>query len=530
MQRLHTICLRVVILLATLLLAGCPRPPDINAVDPANGYSRQLLGVDGDTLFASVVWDAGLPTETVIYSGLFGTNVFQIPNGAANGVHPIALRNNHGTSTTTVDVTVLAPSGPFPAPRIEDIGILSMTGGATPDIALTVAAANLDTDATVTVGGSVPGTCFRWGGLPVDYLQIHTPATFGYPVYHYAQLLCIVDSVTLGSNLNVMVTNNDGQTDSSSYALPPTQAQLDGDNDGLLDSWETSGYPAPSGATIDMSALGADKWRKTIFIEVDWIAAAAPQAGIWTTIETVFDDAPVLNPNGSSGVDAVIDRGQGGAFTGGGTVLADHTTMDFGPNPAAGYTDFFTYKNGSFANDRLNIFHYAVFGRARPNGSSGRGEVWGNDFMVTFVNFGVWAQAVAQVGTFVHEFGHNIGLTHGDLNNTPAQWNETRKPNFPTTMSYRYQFPGVSVDCDFASEGNHSYSQGMMARISENNVNENNGICDNTALDMNADGNISVGQMDTSVDGDNTDIHDDFDQWGNLLLDFDAAGSRWNSN
>ena len=530
MQRLHKAFQGATLLLASLLLAGCSRPPDIDAVEPASGYPRQLLGVDGDTLFASVVWDAGLPTETQIYSGLFGTNVFQIPNGAVVGTHPVALRNNNGTSPTTVDVTVLASSGAFPAPRIADIGILSMTSGANPDIALTVAAANLDTNATVSIGGTPPGTCVRWGGLPVDYLQIHTPATFSYPVYHYAQILCVVESVTLGSNLNVMVTNSDGQADTSNYTLPASSAQLDGDNDSLLDSWETGGYPAPSGATIDIAAMGADKWRKTILVEADWIAAAAPQAGIWATIETMFDDAPVLNPDGSSGIDILIDRGQGGAFNGGGTVLADHTTMDFGPNPAPNYTDFFTYKNGSFANDRLNIFHYGVFGRARPNGSSGRGEVWGNDFMVTFVNFAVWAQAVAQAGTFAHELGHNLGLTHGNLNNTPAQWNEVRKPNFPTTMSYRYQFPGVSVDCDFASEGIHTYSQGMMARINEANVNENNGICDNASLDMNADGNISIGQMDTSADGDNTDIHDDFDQWGNLLLDFDAAGSRWNNN
>jgi hypothetical protein len=47
---------------------------------------------------------------------------------------------------------------------------------------------------------------------------------------------------------------------------------------------------------------------------------------------------------------------------------------------------------------------------------------------------------------------------------------------------------------------------------------------------MNGDGAITTGQMDTSLDGDSTDVHDDFDQWGNLELDFDASGSRWNSN
>jgi hypothetical protein len=510
-------------------LSACTSPPDLDAVEPATGYPRQLLGVDGDTLFAEVVWDAGLPSETSIYNGLFGTNYFQIPVTSSSGSHPVALRNSNGTSGT-VNVTVLAPSGAFPAPRIEDVGLLAVSSGSPPDVLLTVAAANLDTDAALAMAGFDNPTCVRWGGLPLDYLQEHVPATFGYPVYHYVQLLCVVEGVSFGTTLNITVTNTDGQTAGRSYALPANLAQLDSDGDGLLDSWEVGGYTAPSGGTVDLPSMGADKLRKTIPVEVDWVAVATPNAAIWATIEAAFRDAPVLNPIGSRGIDVLIDRGQGGEFIDGGDVLAAHTTMDFGANPTPGYVDFFNYKSNNFDNDRLNVFHYAVFGRVRPNGSSGRGEIWGNDFMVTFATFGNWAQPVAQVGTFIHEFGHNLALTHGDLLNTPAQWNETFKPNFPTTMSYRYQFPGVSIDCDFISEGGHTFSQGMMARIVETNVNENIGICDNTPLDMNGDGAITIGQMDVSQDGDNTDTHDDFDQWSNVFLDFDAPGSGWGSN
>ncbi len=514
-------------LLLAFAMQNCT--PTLNAVVPDTGYPRQLLALDGNVLFASLVWDIGLPTQQTITTGFLGTRFFQIPDGAAPGVHPVALTNSNGTSAT-VDVTVLAPSGNFPAPRMADIDIFNVGTGSPFDIALTVSAANLDTDATVTVAGYTVSVCYNWGGLPIDYLQQHIPATFAYPVYHYSQNICVVEGVNYGDSLAVTVTNHDGQSDSQTYEMPSSAANLDKDGDGLLDTWEMNGYPAPSGANINLPAMGADELRKTLLVEVDWVAAATPNATIWATIEAVFDDAPVLNPDGSAGIDLIIDRGQGGQLTGGGTVLADHTTMDFGANNSPGYVDFFTYKNNNFNNDRLLIFHYAIFGRARPNGSSGRGEVFGNDFMVTFANFANWPQDIAQVGTFVHEFGHNLGLSHGDLLTTPAQWNTTRKPNFPTTMSYRYQFPGVSVDCDFISEGIHTYSQGMMARITENNVNENIGICDNTPLDMNNDGNITVGAMDTSVDGDSTDTHDDFDQWHNMRLDFDAAGSSWNSN
>ena len=58
--------------------------------------------------------------------------------------------------------------------------------------------------------------------------------------------------------------------------------------------------------------MGTNKWRKDILVEVDWMAAAAPQPSLWQKVEQVFRDAPVLNPDGSRGVNIIIDHGQGG--------------------------------------------------------------------------------------------------------------------------------------------------------------------------------------------------------------------------
>jgi hypothetical protein len=518
------------VLIGMLLLVVACGPPKINSIAPGSGYPRQLLAVKGNALFAKVVWDAGLPTETELYNGLFGTSYFQVPAGSAPGAHPVALRSSQGTSNM-VNVTVLAPSGVFPAPRIEDVGLMGVSGTGPIDAAIVITGANLDVNATVSINGSPPQVIVRWGALPVDFLLTHNPSTFGYPIYHYVQLLAIANNLALGSTVTIVVTNTDGRSATTTYTLPVTLAEQDSDGDGLRDAWETGSYTAPSGGTVDLAGMGTNARRKDILVEVDWIAAATPNATIWATIEAAFANAPVLNPNGSRGVNIIIDRGQGGAFTGGGTVLADHTTMDFGPNTAAGYTDFFTYKGNSFNNDRLNVFHYAIFGRARPNGSSGVGEIVGNDFMVTFRNFNAWNQPLAQAGTFIHELGHNLGLTHGDLLNTPGQYNESNKPNFASTMSYRWQFPGVSIDCNWASEGFHTYSAGYYARITESSVNENVGICDNSPLDMNADGQLSNPvAIDFKGDGTTTAVHDDFDQWGKLFLNFRAPGSGWNNN
>lgn len=517
------------LLLVALPACTVEESPEISSVEPNRGYPRQLLAVRGDTLQASVVWDVGLSTETEIFRGLFSTNYFQIPAGATPGTHPIALRNSEGTGPS-VNVDVLAGSGDFPAPRVEDVGVFGSTGTTTLDLILTLAAANMDTTATITVDGSAPAATVPWGALPIDYQLDHVPASFNYPVYHYEQQLLIVENVAIGSTLAFVVTNSDGQTGTFTYELPADVANLDGDGDGLLDTWETSGYTAPSGAQIDLGALGTNVWRKDILIETDWVSVATPNNTIWATIEGVFDDAPVLNPDGSSGINAIIDRGQGAPLDEGGETLAAHTTMDFGPSSAAGYTDFYTYKANNFDSDRLELFHYGVFGRAMPGGFSGRGEIWGNDFQVTFVTSWRWGLDVAEVGTFVHELGHNLALRHGGIDDGSVDANELFKPNMASTMNYRYQFPGVSDDCDYTPEGGHTYSQGWFRRVTESNVNESAGICDNNAFDMSGDGSISTGSMDTNTDGDMTDTHNDYDQWGNLELNFRAPGSRWDSD
>jgi hypothetical protein len=528
------LCLCVVLLFA---IEGClpDRPPILNAIAPASGYPRQLLGVDGETSLASVVWDVG-PNEQTFTNGWLSTDYFQIPANAAPGVYPVALRTSKGTSASK-NVTVLASSGAFPPPRIEDIGMLAYgdAGQGRADIILIVTAANLDIAATVTArlsgGQAVPVTVqFRWGGLPVDFQLTHTPATFGYPVYHYLQQLAIVDAVPLGSTLDVTVTNTDNQADTASYVIPAAIADFDSDGDGLIDSVDGKTYTAPSGNTIDLKALGTGVGRKDVLIEADWIQAATPNNTIWATIQQSFAAAPVMNPNGSAGITMIIDHGQGGALSDGGDVLADHQTMDFGASTAQGYANFFDYKNTNFDADRLEVFHYVVFGRVRPNGSSGRGELPGNDFMVTFSTFSQWSQAIAQVGTFIHEFGHNLGLSHGDLRTTPSEWNDTQKPNFPSTMSYRYQFPGVSINCDFVSDGIHTYSQGTFAQLREATASEAVGICDNAPLDFNGDGDTTDVGRDFNGDGDRLDMSTDFDQWGDVFLNFRAPGSNWGNN
>jgi hypothetical protein len=529
--------------------SGCA-PPTLTAVVPGSGYPRQLLAVNGTTGFAAVVWDVG-GNEKVLYNGVFGTQYFQIPTDATPGDHAVAIRNSKGTSSS-VTVTVLPSSGTFPAPRIEDFGILATVGNGPVDLAMTVAAANLDVDATVSVTetlGAGPAVnrnvrfTGRWGALPVDYLQHHTPSTFGYPVYHYTQLVTVVEGVRLGSTLHVTVTNTktDGLSASRDFRMPHRLAALDGDGDGLLDAWEDSVYTAQSGGTVPLAAIGAHKWKKDVLVEVDWIKDAAPDRSMWPRVRSAFSEAPVLNPDGSHGINLIVDNGTGG-LTNGGEELPDHELLSFGNGGTVvngkTVTDFFDYKAQHFDSTRLHVFHYAVLGRSSMDGRSGRGEVFGNDFYVTMLD-PLWASYGIDglVGTFMHELGHNLGLTHGNLNPScsPALCPDQQaamafKPNLPSVMNYRFT-GGVDMDCDLIPDGLFTYSQGTLKPIDEATVDEKDGICDGKPVDMDPPTGLSVG-----VDFDQDGVVDqwlDMDQWGHLQFDFDdpkATNSEWGNN
>ena len=521
----------------------------LNSIEMSTGYPRQLLSVNGDTTDASVIWAAGTPSaETAIVTGQGGTRYFQIPTTAGPGIYPVALRTAAGGTSNIRCVTVKPASGVFPDPRVEDIGLNGRTGN---DLAVTVSAANLDQDATMTINGTLVAGSYLSSGLPLPYLLNHIPATYGYPIYHYGQLRGVVQNVTLGSTLNVVVTNNDGKTSTKSYTLPNRWEDLDSDSDGLLDRWEDGIYTAPGGGTINLAAMGVNKYKKDILMETDWIAATAPgSAGvgydntIFTTASDFFARGPVLNPDGTRGINLISDHGQGGAFTGGGTVLTpDHERMDYGrcpSQPCSNFVTFMTYKNSSFATERNGLFHYLILGKKTGRGggggearfpfsppSAGCPECGGDNLFVNFPSM----PSSEFAAVIVHEMGHDIGLAHGGIWPNPDHQNW--KPNFHSIMNYRYTTSGVPSGCDltgvdetnYRGGGPSTFSSGTLLVIQESFVDENLGVCDRSPSDLSGDGRITAGPMDirgaTYTTAPTT--HTDFDQWGNIVLDFAAC-------
>jgi hypothetical protein len=77
-----------------------------------------------------------------------------------------------------------------------------------------------------------------------------------------------------------------------------------------------------------------------------------------------------------------------------------------------------------------------------------------------------------QVGTFIHELGHNLGLTHGGSEHTGF------KPNHLSVMNYSFQTRGVP----FRSEQRFEYQRLPLPALTETNLLERNGLGRSPAL------------------------------------------------
>ena len=91
---------------------------------------------------------------------------------------------------------------------------------------------------------------------------------------------------------------------------------------------------------------------------------------------------------------------------------------------------------------RAKIFYYMIWANGYDGGtSSGNAFAIPNDqFVVTLGAFPSQGTPDAKVGTFIHEFGHDLGLLHG------GDENKNYKPNYLSVMSYAHQINGRAED------------------------------------------------------------------------------------
>jgi hypothetical protein len=160
--------------------------------------------------------------------------------------------------------------------------------------------------------------------------------------------------------------------------------------------------------------------------------------------------------------------------------------------------DYFSAANP----ERRPYFHYVVWGYRHSSNttcSSGLAEMLGND---AIISLGCWSSPTSaeQRGTFIHELGHNLALSHNG-NDVVNQYSNVHN----SVMNYRYQFSGVT------GTGRHTYSFGTNACAA----------CSSSPKAACADCRNGVGGCGW-FGCDTCDC--DVNEWGTLALDFSSDG------
>ncbi len=286
----------------------------------------------------------------------------------------------------------------------------------------------------------------------------------------------VTGEIAGGIGTSLCTFGNGDDSDGSAYVCF-TAGTGDRDGDGLQDAWETNGMDFDGDGGIDLALnaapYNANPDRKDLFMEIDYMTCAAggcaagdshshrPAAGALGDVVAAFAAAPVDNPVGPQGIvlhamedEALAEITQVLFQTDGPTANDDFNDIKNG-NPAGNCTGSFgTAAERATANcanllaAKRAVFQYVVFGHnyTEQPGSSGISELdprGGNDFMVTLGGFsagGIAAaggQRAADASTLMHEFGHNLGLSHGGFEGKNC------KPNYLSIMSYAFQFANI---------------------------------------------------------------------------------------
>ncbi len=243
----------------------------------------------------------------------------------------------------------------------------------------------------------------------------------------------------------------------------------DADGDGLLDAWETGGYDANGDGVVDVNlpAMGASPNHKDLFVETDYMSGRLPTSGVYDRIVDVFATAPVSNPDGVSGIKIHLDAGGalGSSYNLGG---GNQVPYDSNLRPAWKQTN--DIKSANFDSKRAAVFYYMIYADDYDSScSSGYSfAIPGDTFIVTMGARCNWhPDDDMQVGTFVHELGHALGLRHGGTDNV------NYKPNYLSVMNYAFQFDGVPK----SSGGSYfGYSNVAPAPLDETSLSEPAGL------------------------------------------------------
>jgi RTX calcium-binding nonapeptide repeat (4 copies)/Metallo-peptidase family M12B Reprolysin-like len=275
--------------------------------------------------------------------------------------------------------------------------------------------------------------------------------------------------------LIILMLSGTALTTASAYLTGSVYGQLppqgDADGDGLINTWETNGIPIQGGGTYVLP--GANPNHKNLYVEVDYMVNHRPIDGTLGSVAGAFARSPVTNPDGINGttlftlVDDEIPHAN--------TTTLDDVENTIRPNWFGTAAERANINRTNILAAKAQAFHYTVYAHDQPGdnaGSSGVAQLPGMNALVTLGND--WALNSArnhsvgsfdqQEGTFMHEFGHNLGLRHGGNDDINC------KPNYFSVQSYLFQMS------NYVSNRVLDYSRSAVEALNESSLIEANGL------------------------------------------------------
>lgn len=292
-----------------------------------------------------------------------------------------------------------------------------------------------------------------------------------------------------------------GATDGEGNSSELSNCFDDADGDGLDDRWERDGADLDRDGKVDvrLDEMGADPKHHDVFVEFDSMKGYTFGEGSLQPVVEAFNDAPVQNLDGSRGIHLHVDMGPNSQMTGSkdwdglgdGNVINDVQGVGkLGLDNNLDWTELRQIAEKNSDPNRRPFFHYALAAPTidgLPKGTLGISHgIPGHDIL-----FGLQPScpdATPCAGppelwpaVFMHELGHNLGLTHGGLTATTPHGNF--KPNFFSVMNYLYvptslRTSGLPSFLDFSRVGSRSHPgpDGSVIDIDEESIDEKAGF------------------------------------------------------
>ncbi len=320
--------------------------------------------------------------------------------------------------------------------------------------------------------------------------------------------------------------------------LSVSNGNLDTDGDALKDAWEIYGYDKNGDGIIDvyLPGYGANPYHKDLFIWIDYMTNTTseakdrhkPDSWVLNTAAQTFAKANYVGTTSTANVDGTP-----------GITLHSYIMypVPHQTNLAISSTNWAVVdaiKNPHMPAAYQDIFHYCLFGHGYDGGSSSgisRG-IPASDFVVMLGLWGAGDTDNAKVGTYVHEFGHNLGLKHGGTDHT------NYKPNYLDIMNYFFQIDGVYRN---GAWNNYDYQRINVIALNENALVEADGIGTSAAgygtkyycpsgasrtvtvnkpIDWNCNGVIDASAVKVNINGDK-------DNYGNNIYSTLTSQLNW---